>query len=463
MKNSITRVFLIVAAVSVLFLPVSAFAFGEKYVDRTFYVPYMPGADKVYGAYRVIAHTADFNVSVVRGNMARTGTMAGNKDIADVFQTTDIIRSDLIILTKNGLKVTGTKTAGNTVYRDTVWYETPEYVIGYFFDGSPLTGSSVMQSQGRPYFVAAKVSDLTNLFTGATNAEILKSLVNYQGASPSGKLIPIGSNTYIVSQNPDRLLFNWWQELSQEFLAENMSDIKTFDWQEISGYYDEAAYGNGKFSSLPVREIGFSDIPSNDEMFKLWESKKGILGKSNLEEHFTDYMTPLSPGTWSSPGKTFVSCDPNLLLRWLYNIPQKQGNPQIRVSSAVPSDFSVLKVDEELYRKTTPVGDPNVFFAFAPFGYPGSGVKIFFPYEKKFEDSRSVSQVFGETKSSIATLPENMRDAASQAGSEKFTGSVESYLYGAAGCLFVPMNRNSAISTLKAKGFGNVLKSLGVL
>jgi len=113
--------------------------FFEKHVYRTFYVPYMPGATQVYGAYRLIAHTADCNTSIVKGSLSRTGNMSGRREIADVFQTIDLIRSDIIVLTKNGIKVTGEKQQGNTVYHDTVYYETPEYVIGYFTDLSPIT------------------------------------------------------------------------------------------------------------------------------------------------------------------------------------------------------------------------------------------------------------------------------------------------------------------------------------
>jgi len=108
--------------------------------------------------------------------------------------------------------------------------------------------------------VASKVSDLVKLFSGISELELLKALVNYQGINPQGKIIPIGPETYIVSQKPDRLLLNWWQELSQEFLAENMADIKSFGWQEVSGYYNETAFKNGSFASLPLRNIGFKDI-----------------------------------------------------------------------------------------------------------------------------------------------------------------------------------------------------------
>jgi len=443
----------------------SAFSSSKKHVYRTFYVPYMPGATQVYGAYRLIAHTADCNTSIVKGSLSRTGNMSGRREIADVFQTIDLIRSDIIVLTKNGIKVTGEKQQGNTVYHDTVYYETPEYVIGYFTDLSPITGSSAIQSQKRPYFVASKISDLKKLFSGASDLEILKSLVNYQGASPQGKIISIGPETYIVSQAPTRLLLNWWQELSQEFLAENMTDIKSFDWQEISGYYDEMAFKDGSKVSLPAYRVNFEDIPSADAMFNLWKSKKGSQGKSVLPEHFTDYMTPLSPGTWTSSGRTFVSYDPTLLLRWLYDIPQKQGNPQIKISTRISTDFSPLKVDGQLYEKVA-LCDPNIFFGFSPFDDRAfnmkSGMKVFFPCTEKYRNSKSISQSFGESSSSIASLPESMKKAAKEAGTEQFSGTDETYLYEIAGCYFIPTDRNSTTGMLKSCGFGNVLKSLGI-
>jgi len=445
----------------VLLFCTAASAAFENHVYRTFYVPYAPGAEKVYGAYRIITCTVDCNTDIVRGNFSHSGN---SKQISDVFQTLDAVRSDLVILTKNGIKATGEKRQGNTIYHDTVYYETPEYVIGYFFDFSPVTGSFAVQSRGRPFFVASKVSDLVKLFSGISELELLKALVNYQGINPQGKIIPIGPETYVVSQKPDKLLLNWWQELSQEFLAENMADIKSFGWQEVSGYYNETAFKNGSFASLPLRNIGFKDIPSSDEMHALWQSKKGVLGKSRLPEHFTDCMSPLSPGTWTSPGRTFVSYDPKMLLRWLYNIPSRQGNLPMKVSARISTDFSPLKADSELYGKVS-LCDPNISFGFSPFdgkAFGAKGIGIFFPLMEKYRDSRNVSQSFGETSKSIASLPEEMRKAAKEAGSGKFVGTSETHLYGAAGCHFLPSDRNSAIEALNSAGFGNVLKSLGI-
>jgi len=122
--------------------------------------------------------------------------------VVDVFQTADLIRSDLIILARPGLKVTDVKYSGDTAYHDTIYYEVPEYVIGYFADFSPLVGSMVMEGQGRPYFVASKISDLVSLFEGATEQDILKSLINYQGANPQGKKISLGGEKYVISQKP---------------------------------------------------------------------------------------------------------------------------------------------------------------------------------------------------------------------------------------------------------------------
>jgi hypothetical protein len=127
-------------------------------------------------------HTADYNTSVLKGKLSyKTGDISNNRNITDAFQTIDLIRSDLVVLTdKNGIREEYMRRKGKYEYHDTVYYETPEYVFGYFFDFSPLTGSSVMQAQGKPYFVASRVSDLANLFKGADEREILKSLVNYQ-------------------------------------------------------------------------------------------------------------------------------------------------------------------------------------------------------------------------------------------------------------------------------------------
>ena len=474
----------------IFLFPAPSFAlFGDDnvIVHRTFYVPYMPGAREMHGAYRLIAHTADFNTSVVKGNLSyKTGKISNDRNVTDAFQTIDLVRSDLVILTnKSGIREEYVRRKGKYEYHDTVYYETPEYVFGYFFDFSPLAGSSVMQVQGKPYFVASRVSDLANLFRGADGREILKSLVNYRGArigENREELIPLGGERYVVSQKPTRMLFNWWQELSQEFLAENMAQVKSFDWQEISGYYDETAYRNGTFKKLPVYGTSFDKIPSNEEMFALWKSNRRILGKSPLGDHFTDYMTPTSVGTWISSSGTFVSCDPNLLLRWLYKIPQKKGNPVIKISTRIPDDFSVLKVHEETYRKVA-FSDPNVFFAFAPFNDrvfdAGAGVSVFFPYTGKYKSTQPVSVNLKESNESRAEFLKKLdkyldgkkgeselynlaKDEINASGSGSFKGVDHMWLYGIAGCYFVPADRTAAIDMLKKNGFSDAIKAFKI-
>ena len=111
-------------------------------------------------------------------------------------------------------------------------------------------------------------------------------------------------------------------------------------------------------------------------------------------------MMATSPGTWVSSNSTFVSCDPDLLIRWLYDISPKKGDPKIQISTKISTDFSNFMVDKELYDKLV-FSDPNVFFAFAPFDDKifdaKSGVKIFFPYQEKYRDKRNISENFGET------------------------------------------------------------------
>jgi len=88
---------LLCALFCVLLFCTAASAAFENHVYRTFYVPYAPGAEKVYGAYRIIACTVDCNTDIVRGNLSHSGD---SKQISDVFQTLDAVRSDLVILTK---------------------------------------------------------------------------------------------------------------------------------------------------------------------------------------------------------------------------------------------------------------------------------------------------------------------------------------------------------------------------
>jgi hypothetical protein len=454
-------------------------AFAKKnVVYRTFYVPYMPGAERPYGAYRIIAHTGDYNVSIVKGALDySTGKISNNREVVDVFQTADLIRSDLIILTnKTGINVTDVKHSGNTTYYDTIYYETPEYVIGYFVDFSPLVGSLIMEGQGRPYFVASKISSLKSLFPGATEQDILKSLINYQGANPQGKKIPLGGERYVISQKPDQVIFNWWMELSQEFLSDSINlikDLGDINWQGMDEYHVESTYKNGIIKSLPVLSVSFSDFPTMLEMMELWESKRGILGKSALPEKFTDYMTMVSPGTWISPNATFTSCDPDFLIRWLYDIPQKKGQPKVQVSTRISTDFSNFMVDKELYDKLM-FSDPNILFAFAPFDEKifdtKSGVKIFFPYQEKYRDERNISESFGETGKVLPRKnklsPEAWKEFnknMQEAGVGKFSGNVESRYYSVAACYFQPTDENSATNMLKSAGFEKVLKALGVI
>lgn len=461
--------------VLIFLFPAPSFAlFGDDnvIVHRTFYVPFMPGAERHYGAYRIIAHTGDYNVSVVKGALDYgTSGIGGNKNVIDAFQSADLIRSDIVVLTRLGLKVTDVKRSGSTEYHDTIYYETPEYVIGYFVDFSPLVGSLIMEEQRKPYFVASKISSLKSLFPGATEQDILKSLINYQGANPQGKKIPLGGERYVISQSPDKVVFNWWLELSQEFLSGNMEFIKDFNWQDMSEYQLESTYNNGIIKSLPVYKANISDFPTMIEMMGLWNSKRGILGKSPLPEKFTDYMTMVSPGTWVSSNATFVSCDPDFLIRWLYEIPQKKGEFKVQVPTTISTDFSSFKADKELYNKLI-FCDPNVLFAFVPFDDKyfdtKSGLKIYFPYQEKHRDERRVSENFGETGQALPKQlsPEawkefnkNLREA----GSGKFSGDITSRHYSVAACFYQPMSQNNATNMLKSSGFTKVLKSMGAI
>jgi hypothetical protein len=205
-------------------------------------------------------------------------------------------------------------------------------------------------------------------------------------------------------------------------------------------------------------------------MLKLWNSKRGVLGKSTLPAHFTDYMTPLSPGTWVSSTATFTSCDPELLLRWLYKIPQKEGKPKVQVSTRIPTDFTAFRVDKELYDKLV-LSDPNVFFAFAPFDDKAfdakSGVKIFFPYEERYRGSNTVVENLGETGQALPDLPpeklEEFNKNMQEAGSGKFSGNVESRYYSIAGCYLLPTEKDAATNMLKKLGFEQALKTIGAI
>jgi len=117
------------------------------------------------------------------------------------------------------------------------------------------------------------------------------------------------------------------------------------------------------YQVLPDYRVKSSDFPKMTEMMKLWESKRGILGKSTLPAHFTDYMMATSPGTWVSSNSTFVSCDPDLLIRWLYDISPKKGDPKIQISTKISTDFSNFMVDKELYDKLC-IQRPQRLFCF---------------------------------------------------------------------------------------------------
>jgi len=184
-------------------------------------------------------------------------------------------------------------------------------------------------------------------------------------------------------------------------------------------------------------------------------------------------MTMVSPGTWVSSNATFVSCDPDFLIRWLYEIPQRSGGFKVQVPTTISTDFSNFKVDKELYNKLI-FCDPNVLFAFAPFDDKNfdakSGLKIYFPYKERYRDEKNVLQNFGETGQALPRKhqlsPEawkefnkNMREA----GSGKFSGDVTSRYYSVAACFYQPMSQNNATNMLKSSGFTNILKSIGAI
>ena len=304
MKNKILSIFLIIALILVAspsyakkstFIALSTFPLcrkPKKYISLPF-----------GGPYGRLQHRR------FRGQISyKTGDISGDKDVTDVIQTASLIRSDLIVLTNLGIKETVVKQKGNTVYHDTVIYETPEYIYGHFVDLSPLAGSSIMQAQKKPYFVASRISDLTNVFKGVPEEEILKSLVNYQGTNPQGKWIPIGKDRYIVSHESTRILLNWWQELSQEFLKENLKILQSFEWQEISDYYEEMALYDGQVSSIPFTK-SITKIYRQTTRCSRCGNPKGILG-NQASEHFTDYMNSASPERGYCPEKRLLRAIP---------------------------------------------------------------------------------------------------------------------------------------------------------
>ena len=380
---------------------------GNVYHDRDFYIPYMPGAKDCYGAYRLISHTATYNISKIDGTLDYTlnepVAQKSSKRVNDIFQIIDMVRSDVVVFT-DFFKVEKERQtySGDKVY-DRYYYEVPSFIIGYYLDTSPVFGSSVISDIGRPYFVVMDIENMAKIFKGNTKKEawqetIQKALINFQGTNPKGQVIRKSPSKYVISQSPSHVVLGWWEELSQEFIRSLESDDAI--WTDISDVYDEMAFKNGKFlSSVPVYRTSPDIFLSFDKMRKLWtdiaESKKNV--PNPFPKHFTDAMRAGSPGTWHNDAGTLISHDPNLLAMWVFQVNKVnkeplQENLQVKASNIIPTDFSVLKnVDDKLYRFVAPAGDPNLLFAFAPFDdslfYYKSGAYVFFPYEERYRSS----------------------------------------------------------------------------
>ncbi len=412
----VRRIVYLLLAVFVFVLP-PAFADQDNYSqpygpdeavyhDRDFYIPYMPGAKDCYGAYRLISHVATYNISKIAGTLDYTlnepVAQQSSKQVNDIFQTIDMVRSDVVVFT-DFLKVEKERQtySGDKVY-DRYYYEVPSFIIGYYLDTSPVFGSSVISDIGRPYFVVMDIENMAKIFKGNTKKEaqetIQKALINFQGTNPKGQVIRKSPNKYVISQPPNHVVLGWWEELSQEFIRSLESDDAM--WLEVDDLYDEMAFKNGKFlSSVPVYRTSPDIFLSFDKMRKLWtdiaESKKNV--PNPFPKHFTDAMRAGSPGTWHNDAGTLISHDPNLLARWVFQVNKVnkeplQENLQVKASNIIPTDFSVLKnVDNKLYRFVAPAGDPNLLFAFAPFDdslfYYKSGAYAFFPYEERYGSS----------------------------------------------------------------------------
>ena len=452
------------------------------YHDRDFYIPYMPGAKDCYGAYRLISHTATYNISKIAGTLDYTlnepVAQQSSKQVNDIFQTIDMVRSDVVVFT-DFLKVEKERQtySGNKVY-DRYYYEVPSFIIGYYLDTSPVFGSSVISDIGRPYFVVMDIENMAKIFKGNTKKEawqetIQKALINFQGTNPKGQVIRKSPSKYVISQSPSHVVLGWWEELSQEFIRSLESDDAM--WLEVDDLYDEMAFKNGKFlSSVPVYRTSPDIFLSFDKMRKLWtdiaESKKNV--PNPFPKHFTDVMRAGSPGTWRSDAGTLISHDPNLLARWVFQVNKKplQENLQVKVSNTVPTDFSVLKnVDDKLYRFVAPAGDPNLLFAFAPFDdspfYYKSGAYVFFPYEERYRSSEpeelgiqdTLEDLQGEERTIIVEALKNWK-----MGHGAFKGNSDTYIYEVAGCYFVPANRAKLLSSLKSGPFSNAVGKFNI-
>ena len=483
------------------------------YHDRDFYIPYMPGAKDCYGAYRLISHVATYNISKIAGTLDYTlnepVTQQSSKQVNDIFQTIDVVRSDIVVFT-DFLKVEKERQtySGDKVY-DRYYYEVPSFIIGYYLDTSPVFGSSVISDIGRPYFVVMDIENMANIFKGNTKKKawqetIQKALINFQGTNPKGQVIRKSPSKYVISQPPSHVVLGWWEELSQEFIQSLKSDDAV--WLEVNDLYDEMAFKNGKFlSSAPVYRTSFDTFLDFDEMRKLWtdtaESKKNV--PNPFPKHFTDVMRAGSPGTWRNDAGTLISHDPNLLARWVFQANKEplQENLQVKASNIIPTDFSVLKnVDDKLYRFVAPAGDPNLLFAFAPFDdspfYYKSGAYVFFPYEERYRSSEpedldirdtledlpkiewndidkllkklkldpeekeflsTLENLWKKEKTSIIKTLENKNP-----GRGAFKGNSDTYIYEVAGCYFVPANRAKLLSSLKSGPFSNAVGKFNI-
>lgn len=165
------------------------------YIYHDYYVPYMPGADDCYGAYRIIGSRGSQYVSeLTLARSAKPGALPGAEGVS-IPEGTDYVaayqdarqlfRDDVLVFTSFQVKAgpfEEIEQAGRYVYHHikSYYFETPYSVVGYTADFSPVAGSAAYSETGRPWLVAA---DQEKIKLYMPSFEPLMLLPNFPGSA----------------------------------------------------------------------------------------------------------------------------------------------------------------------------------------------------------------------------------------------------------------------------------------